>query len=72
MTTPQMTLQNINYNLKCLVSAFHRNCEDEDGNEKNYDLFDDIIDIKKDQEKIIQEMKKLNDTMALILKVLNK
>ncbi len=67
MTTPQETLFRIKDEIKQLRKAFYR-----EHDEQTYCIFDDIGDIRKNNELIIHDMRKLNETMALILSVLNQ
>ena len=67
MTTPQSMLHSLYYEVKSLKKAFYKEVDDE-----TFNIFDDIEDIRQDNKHIIAEMRKLNDMMALILKVLNK
>ncbi len=72
MTTPQSILNNIEYKLKCLLEEFHQ-CKENDEGEENYiSLIDSIQSTMNDVEIIKKDIGMLNNTMSLILKVLDK
>jgi hypothetical protein len=66
MTTPQDTLYRIKEEVIRLRKSFYRETEDE-----TYSVFDEIETIRKSNDKIIEDMDILKNTMALILKALN-
>lgn len=71
MTTPQNILHSIEYKLKCLLDQFHKDVED-GFEEKTISLIDSLRDTMEDIQDIKKDMGKINDTMSLILKVLNE
>jgi hypothetical protein len=67
MTTPQDVLYRIKDEVTRLRKSFYKEVEEE-----TYSVFDEIETIRKSNDKIIEEMETLKNTMILILKVLNK
>ncbi len=67
MTTPQDTLYRIKDEVRRLKEAFYR-----EHDEETFSIFDDIEQIRKSNDKIIETMETLKNTMDLILKVLSK
>ena len=68
MTTPQSILWNLEYKVNEMMRHFQG--QGEDGEENSF--IDNIEEMAQEMKEMRAEMAKISDTMALILKVLNK
>ena len=74
MTTPQSELWNISRKIQCLMDLFDKYDKDydEDSDGERRSLFEDVKRLYNGHENVLKRLDKLEDQLALIIKLLRR